>query len=1639
MHKQVLLFFFCLLSVITGHAQELHPDWIRQFGSSGTSQSRQQIVVSGNYLYSVVLFYNTVDFGGQSFTSNGKADMAISKFDLSGNPVWTKTIGGEEEDYVEGITVDASGNVYVTGSFRRTVDFDPGPAVNNLTATGALSSPQSTDEDIFVLKLSADGDFRWVKSMGSVLADNGYFIKVQGNFVYVTGSFRGEVNFGTGSPDGILTADGGTPPNTSSDIFVAKFDLAGNCIWARRMGGPGSDQPYSLDVDEQGNTYTTGTFTQTASFGSDQLTSLASTDIFITRLDATGNFVWTRGIHGSSFNDFGTSVVLDGAGNLVVTGYFEGDVDFDPSPGGVFMIEGKGYWDVFVLKLTTDGSFVWARSMAGTGNTDEEATCAAIDGSGNIYITGRFENAIDLDPGPAQALFTTRGGRDIFMVKLSPDGDYQWGKTIGGPGSDYASSIAVNNDKVYLTGGFTQTADFDPGATELSRQATGTVDTYIVAYSQQGAPQPAQCPADVTFNNPGEVAAFVSTYSHCTGITGNVTVQGTVENLSGLTFLESIGGDLRFNNAAGLQDISGLSGLKTIGKELYIGNNPLLQNLDALSAVTGIGEEINMVNNTGLTSIEGLKNADLSGVSYLYIQDNGALSVCNLANICAYLATNRQRSISGNLGNCATEAAVQAACNPGGFTLTLAEATGPQTCDGITGAITFITTLPDQNYTLSFKRNSTDTSATVTASNGTFILGGLRTGTYSNFSITYANTAVVAAGQRVLTGPVTPGNPVVADGPLEFCEGESVKLTAPEGESYDWSTGAQTRSIQATAGGIYNVKVRSAQGCVSESQITLTTKECNVPPMAVCKPVVVLVAKDDCYAILRTEDLDAGSYDTNNDWFNRSIDINPALRVGTYTATMTVVDTHGASASCTSQVHVVDHSIPVVKARGLTLELNEQGRAVITVADVDAGSYDNCGPLQLSLNRTEFDCRDLGHLQVILTGTDASGNTSTALADIHVVDNRPPAITTGPVQLVLDGQGKAVLKTGDLVQDNCGIWDITASKTGFDCGDIGENTIKVRVEDVQGAVTEAEVRVIVADTTAPVLKAAPFTVYLDKNGRATAKAAEAGAGSSDNCGLDSLTLSRSEFGCDDTGEQEVILKGRDKSGNETEKIIIITVADTTAPVIETAAITIYLTAEGKATLKEEALGGSDNCGIAGSELERSQFSCTETGEHTVRYTLRDKAGNTTTRAIRVTVKDTIAPVIRAQDLIVELDGSGKASLEADRVNDGSTDNCGITGLSLSQTTFSCSDLGRRLITLTARDGSGNTGTARAEILVHDPEGVCPCSYGVLAEEKVVLRHNEVNAGGVGVSGRKGMVRLRKTVVESFVKSERTRFDNWSASAAYMRGKAPQAEGFRSNDRKDRKKEKIKKGETRRFAAGSYGRIRGGKEAKLVFSGGDVYIRSIRLKKGAEVSFEASTALMIRDKVKLGGTFNREKETVRLYSRGNIRIRGEEVKGYMHSRGTLRTTGGKEKYMEGFFAAESIRGGRHTYWSGGGLLCRDSENRELLAKEKSERKKTANEEAGAEEMKADTLVQAGALQVRLWPNPATAWLQVEISGEADGGEVTLVDLLGNVLRQAGFSGSRETVKLQTGKLAPGLYILRVKSGNGVVTLRVVKEN
>ncbi len=356
---------------------------------------------SGN-VYTTGLFSGTVDFdpgpGTVNLTAFGSnADIFVQKLDSTGNLVWAKRMGGTFSDYGYGIAVDASGNVYTTGLFSSTADFDPGAGIFNLTPSGST--------DIFVQKLDFAGNFVWAKRMGGTAADEGLEIAVDGpGNIYCTGIFSGTADFDPGAGVTNLTSVG------NRDIYVQKLDSTGNFQWAKSMGSSLQDSGNGIAVDGSGNVYTTGSFQGTADFdpgaGVMNVTSAGSFDIFVQKLDASGNFVWAK-VMGGTGSDGGIGIAVDGSGNAHATGYFNDTVDFDPGAGTSNLTSAGGN-DAFVQKLDTSGNFVWAAGLGGTGL--EFGTDLAVDGSGNVYATGQFEVTVDFDPGAGTANLTSAGG-----------------------------------------------------------------------------------------------------------------------------------------------------------------------------------------------------------------------------------------------------------------------------------------------------------------------------------------------------------------------------------------------------------------------------------------------------------------------------------------------------------------------------------------------------------------------------------------------------------------------------------------------------------------------------------------------------------------------------------------------------------------------------------------------------------------------------------------------------------------------------------------------------------------------------------------------------------------------------------------------------------------------------------------------------------------------------------------------------------------------------------------------------------------------------------------------------------------------------------------------------------------------------
>lgn len=404
MKTKRILIAALLLSVSSLKAQNF--EWAKSFGSTFTEEGHAITVDATGNVYSTGYFRETADLdpgvGTDNHTSLGNEDIYVQKLDASGNFLWAKAFGSFNGDVGNAISVDAAGNVFTTGYFQGTVDFDPGAGTTNLTAVGAF--------DYFIQKLDAAGNFLWAKTFGSNLTDMAYGIAVDdlGN-VYTTGYFSETIDFDPGAGTTNLTAVG------TGDAFIQKLDAAGNLVWAKTFGSINTDYGRSIKVDAAGNVYTTGYFELTVDFdpgaGTTNLTSVGGADVFVQKLDASGNLIWAKTFGGATLDE-GYSISVDNLGNVITVGQFNGSADFDPGPV-TNSLNAAGGGDVFIQKMDASGNFLWANSF-GTTTTEVGHSCA-VDQFGNIYTTGYFSGTVDFDPGAGIDNLASAGSADIFI------------------------------------------------------------------------------------------------------------------------------------------------------------------------------------------------------------------------------------------------------------------------------------------------------------------------------------------------------------------------------------------------------------------------------------------------------------------------------------------------------------------------------------------------------------------------------------------------------------------------------------------------------------------------------------------------------------------------------------------------------------------------------------------------------------------------------------------------------------------------------------------------------------------------------------------------------------------------------------------------------------------------------------------------------------------------------------------------------------------------------------------------------------------------------------------------------------------------------------------------------------------------
>lgn len=447
---------------------------------------------------------------------------------------------------------------------------------------------------------------------------------------------------------------------------------------------------------------------------------------------------------------------------------------------------------------------------------------------------------------------------------------------------------------------------------------------------------------------------------------------------------------------------------------------------------------------------------------------------------------------------------------------------------------------------------------------------------------------------------------------------------------------------------------------------------------------------------------------------------------------------------------VPDTTVPTVITQNLSIQLNLSGSTTISAQQVNNGSTDACGIASMTIDKYSFDCSNIGANTVTLTVTDVNGNVGTGTAIVTVNDVFGPSVAgTATVNIPSGGNtygwspwysyfndplpaGSTITGvdlTYTAVDQGWGGTgapsDMFVSGTYIGSGTLlhysqthtisytgsvsayvygGSNNLQMNFWGYPGWVAYWQGGTITLHyTQAVAINGLSITKQLDASGNVTITADDVDPGFSDACGIASRTLSKSTFDCSNLGPNNVVLTVTDNHGNVTTCTAVVTIEDHVVPVAVAQNLTIQLDAGGNASITPAQVdnGSSDACGIASLVLDKTTFDCSNVGANIVTLTVTDNHGNVSIATSTITVEDHVAPVALAQDVTLELDANGSATVTAEQVDNGSSDACGIASVGLSKTAFDCSNVGANEVTLTVTDVHGNVSTATSNVTVQD--------------------------------------------------------------------------------------------------------------------------------------------------------------------------------------------------------------------------------------------------------------------------------------------------------------------------------------------------
>ena len=455
--------------------------WSKNIGAaiSGTTNNYNQINLdSANNIFVTGTYNISSDFDSSTNTNSltpSGYNGFISKYDTNGNYLWAKNIGTTSTDVVVSSCLDPNGNLYIIGYFSAT-SIDMDPSAG-------IFNLNFSDGRFFFSAFDTNGNFISAKSCNgyyrSIVIDSNYDINLSGYF--------------SGYSDLDATANTDYFYSENPNAFLSKYNFNGDYLFSKQLGNkPALSTTNFVGVDAQHKIYRAGSFGGTIDLDPSATTANIistgnSSDIFIAKYNTSGGYIWGKTITGGLTKNI-SAMNADSNGNMYIIGTYYGTVDFDPSANAAELTADTTLNNMFIAKYDTNGNFQWVKSISGNISTPTEIV---FDANSNFYFKGEYNTDVfDIDPSPSNSIYlTTTGTTDTYFVKFDPQGNLIWAKSINGQDSNstsYSRSIVVKGNYLYLTGQMQGNCAFDSSNSTINNLTTASSDGFLAKYDLNG-------------------------------------------------------------------------------------------------------------------------------------------------------------------------------------------------------------------------------------------------------------------------------------------------------------------------------------------------------------------------------------------------------------------------------------------------------------------------------------------------------------------------------------------------------------------------------------------------------------------------------------------------------------------------------------------------------------------------------------------------------------------------------------------------------------------------------------------------------------------------------------------------------------------------------------------------------------------------------------------------------------------------------------------------------------------------------------------------------------------------------------------------------------------------------------------------